>query len=179
MPDGGRPCALGRRALSRAAAERLGAGGARRIGAVPRPRPGTRGRRPVRVGGGRPARSPRPRRRRDASAPRPAPRRAPRAHRDAGGRVMTPTQILIAEDETLIRLDLRALLESSGFEVCAEARDGLEAVEPRKAIERAKGILMAKDGLTEAEAFERLRRASQRSGRPMRVIADAVAATLG
>src|SRR4026209_1461401 len=38
-------------------------------------------------------------------------------------------RILIAEDETIIRLDLRALLERAGFEVCAEAKDGLEAVE--------------------------------------------------
>ena len=55
----------------------------------------------------------------------------------------------------------------------------LEALEARKSIERAKGILMAKEGLSEEEAFARLRRASQRSGRPMKVIADAVAATLG
>src|SRR5437867_7152058 len=38
-------------------------------------------------------------------------------------------RVLIAEDETIIRLDLRALLERAGFEVCAEARDGVEAVE--------------------------------------------------
>src|SRR5881296_443841 len=37
-------------------------------------------------------------------------------------------RILVAEDETIIRLDLRALLERAGFEVCAEARDGEEAV---------------------------------------------------
>ena len=37
-------------------------------------------------------------------------------------------RILIAEDETIIRLDLRELLERSGYEVCAEARDGEEAV---------------------------------------------------
>jgi two-component system, response regulator PdtaR len=189
---------------------------------------------------------------------------------------MDATRILIAEDETIIRLDLVRLLAAAGFDVCAEARDGLEAVElaasttpdvaildvkmpqldgleaarrmlaarplpvllltafgdaeliaraadvgafaylmkpfreqdlvpairtaqarhaeltdlrlqastlrealaARKAIERAKGILMAKDGLTEAEAFDRLRRASQRSGRPMLVIAEAVTATL-
>ena len=40
----------------------------------------------------------------------------------------TPMRILIAEDETIIRLDLRELLERSGFEVVAEARDGEEAV---------------------------------------------------
>jgi two-component system, response regulator PdtaR len=185
-------------------------------------------------------------------------------------------RILVAEDETIIRLDLRDLLERSGFEVCAEARDGVEAVElarterpdlaimdvkmprldgieaarrilderpipivmltaygqdelvsraveagvfgylvkpfretdllpaihtatarheelqalreeaeslaealaARKAIERAKGLLMEKEGLSEADSFERLRRASQVSGRPLRVIAEAVIDTL-
>jgi len=186
-------------------------------------------------------------------------------------------RVLLAEDETIIRLDLRELLEAKGYEVCGEARDGVEAVElaaslepdvilmdvkmprldgveaarrilerravaivmltaygqdelvaraveagafgylakpfreqdvvaalvaaqarhtelaevrlqasslrealeARKAIERAKGILMAKEGIREEEAFVRLRQASQKSGRPMKVIADALAATLG
>jgi AmiR/NasT family two-component response regulator len=186
-------------------------------------------------------------------------------------------RILIAEDEAIIRLDLRSLLGANGFDVCGEARDGEEAValarslEPdvaimdvkmprldgidaarkileerpipivmltaygqeelvsraleagvfgylvkpfreqdllaairaasarheelsaarkeaeslaealaaRKAIERAKGLLMAKDGLSEDEAFVRLRTASQVTGRPLRVIAEAVVATLG
>jgi response regulator NasT len=39
-----------------------------------------------------------------------------------------PKRILIAEDETIIRLDLRQLLEEHGFVVCGEARDGVEAV---------------------------------------------------
>ena len=38
-------------------------------------------------------------------------------------------RILLAEDETIIRLDLKETLERAGFEVCAEARDGHEAVE--------------------------------------------------
>jgi len=38
-------------------------------------------------------------------------------------------RILVAEDETIIRLDLRELLERAGFDVCAEAKDGEEAVE--------------------------------------------------
>jgi two-component system, response regulator PdtaR len=184
-------------------------------------------------------------------------------------------RILIAEDETIIRLDLRDLLERAGFDVCAEARDGEEAVqlarehEPdvaimdvkmphldgieaarrildekpipivmltaygqdelvsraveagvfgylvkpfreqdllpaiktararheelmavreeaeslaealaaRKAIERAKGLLMAREGLSEQDAFARLRKASQISGRPLRVVAEALIAT--
>jgi response regulator NasT len=185
-------------------------------------------------------------------------------------------RILIAEDETIIRLDLRELLERAGYEVCAEARDGNEAVElarsakpdlavldvkmpqldgieaarrilderpipivmltaygqdelvsraveagvfgylvkpfretdllpaihtararheelaelreeasslaealaARKSIERAKGLLMEKEHLTEEEAYGRLRRASQVSGKPLKVVADAVVATL-
>ncbi len=188
----------------------------------------------------------------------------------------TPMKILIAEDETIIRLDLRELLERAGYDVVAEARDGEEAValarstEPelalldvkmpkldgidaarrileerpipivmvtaygetelvaraveagvfgylvkpfresdllpairtararheellalreeadslsealaaRKAIERAKGLLMEREGLTEQAAFARLRKASQISGRPLKVVADALIATL-
>ncbi len=184
-------------------------------------------------------------------------------------------RILIAEDETIIRLDLRALLEGAGFEVCAEARDGLEAVElaasekpdlavldvkmprldgidaarrileqqaipivmltaygqdelvsravevgvfgylvkpfretdllpairtararheelsalreeadslaealaARKTIEQAKGLLMEREGLSEQDAFARLRKASQVSGRPLKVVAEAIVAT--
>jgi two-component system, response regulator PdtaR len=185
-------------------------------------------------------------------------------------------RVLIAEDETIIRLDLKTLLERAGHEVCAEARDGEEAVElarstepdvavldvkmprvdgieaarrilderpipivmltaygqdelvsraveagvfgylvkpfreqdllpaihtararheelaalreeadslaealeARKVIERAKGLLMTKENLSEEEAFARLRKASQVSGRPLKVVAEAVVATL-
>jgi AmiR/NasT family two-component response regulator len=37
---------------------------------------------------------------------------------------------------------------------------------------------MEREGLSEQEAFARLRKASQVSGRPLRVVADAVVATL-
>jgi response regulator NasT len=184
-------------------------------------------------------------------------------------------RILIAEDETIIRLDLRELLQRAGFDVVAEAKDGEEAVAlarseapdlaildvkmprldgieaarrilderpipivmltaygqeelvsraieagvfgylvkpfreqdllpaiqtararheelaalreeaeslsealaARKTIERAKGLLMEKEKLTEEEAFARLRKASQVSGRPLKVVAEAVVAT--
>jgi AmiR/NasT family two-component response regulator len=36
---------------------------------------------------------------------------------------------------------------------------------------------MEKEGLSEEEAFRRLRKASQISGRPLRVVADALIAT--
>jgi AmiR/NasT family two-component response regulator len=191
-------------------------------------------------------------------------------------REQTMTRVLICEDETIIRLDLRDLLERAGFEVCGEAHDGEQAVElaraeepdvaimdvkmprldgieaarrilderpipivmltaygqedlvaraveagvfgylvkpfreqdllpaiatararheelsalreeseslaealaARKSIERAKGLLMEKEGMTEQEAFARLRRASQMSSKPLKVISDAVIAAL-
>jgi AmiR/NasT family two-component response regulator len=58
--------------------------------------------------------------------------------------------------------------------VRAEADSLSEALVARKAIERAKGLLMDREKLSEADAFGRLRRASQVSGRPLRVIAEAV-----
>jgi response regulator NasT len=59
-----------------------------------------------------------------------------------------------------------------------EADSLADALAARKAIEKAKGLLMTKEGLTEQDAFERLRRASQVSGKPLKVIAEAVVATL-
>src|SRR5207247_4529918 len=53
-------------------------------------------------------------------------------------------RILVAEDETIIRLDLRALLERAGFEVCAEARDGEEAVELARQTEPEVAVLDVK-----------------------------------
>ncbi len=52
--------------------------------------------------------------------------------------------VLIAEDETIIRLDLRQLLEEEGLVVCAEARDGLEAIELARETEPDLAILDVK-----------------------------------
>ncbi|MDX6594490.1 MAG: two-component system, response regulator PdtaR [Gaiellales bacterium] len=54
-----------------------------------------------------------------------------------------------------------------------------EALESRKVIERAKGLLMDRDELTEAEAFARIRAASQKTGKPLRDIAEAIVAAFG
>ena len=48
----------------------------------------------------------------------------------------------------------------------AEADSLADALAARKAIERAKGLLMEKEGLSEKDAFARLRKASQVSGPP-------------
>ena len=59
-----------------------------------------------------------------------------------------------------------------------EAASLAEALEARNAIARAKGLLMEREGLTEREAFARLRRASQISSRPIGMIAEAVVIAL-
>jgi two-component system, response regulator PdtaR len=53
-------------------------------------------------------------------------------------------RVLIAEDETIIRLDLRQILEENGLDVCAEARDGLEAIELARATNPDVAILDVK-----------------------------------
>ena len=66
-------------------------------------------------------------------------------------------RILIAEDETIIRLDLRDLLERAGFEVCAEAKDGEQAVELARTEQPDLAILDVKmpvlDGIAAAEVI--------------------------
>ncbi len=55
-----------------------------------------------------------------------------------------------------------------------EARQLRQTLEGRKVIERAKGSLMARFGLTEEDAFRRLRRAAMDSRKPMVEIAKAL-----
>jgi len=43
-------------------------------------------------------------------------------------------RVLIAEDESLIRMDLREMLEEEGHTVVAEARDGIEALEHARSL---------------------------------------------
>jgi response regulator NasT len=67
------------------------------------------------------------------------------------------------------------------FEELAEIREEAtslqEALATRKAVERAKGLLMRREGIGEQEAFAMIRGASQKSGRPMGVVAEALLAT--
>jgi response regulator NasT len=49
-----------------------------------------------------------------------------------------------------------------------------EALETRKKVERAKGILMDKQNLTESEAFRRIQKMSMNTRRPMKEVAEAI-----
>jgi response regulator NasT len=49
-----------------------------------------------------------------------------------------------------------------------------ETLEARKVVERAKGILMESQGLSEAEAFRKIQKMSMNNRRTMRAVADAI-----
>ena len=55
-----------------------------------------------------------------------------------------------------------------------EAKDLRRTLETRKSVDRAKGLLMDKEGMSEAEAFRRIQKLSMDSRKPMRVVAEAI-----
>jgi response regulator NasT len=69
--------------------------------------------------------------------------------------VTRQTRVLIAEDEALIRLDLREMLVEEGYEVCGEAADGAAAVRLAQELRPSLVILDVKmpvlDGISAAE----------------------------
>jgi response regulator NasT len=55
-----------------------------------------------------------------------------------------------------------------------EVQDLREALETRKLVERAKGILMETQGLSEAESFRKIQQISMNTRKPMREVASAI-----
>ncbi len=70
---------------------------------------------------------------------------------------MTATRLVLAEDEALIRLDLRETLEEDGYEIVGEAGDGAEAIALVREHKPDVAILDIKmpgtDGLTAAQVI--------------------------
>ena len=80
----------------------------------------------------------------------------------------------VAEEDLLPAITL-ALIRFRQFEALRrEVNDLREALEARKVIERAKGILMRRLNLSEEEAFRRLQRQSQDSNRRLAQVAEAI-----
>jgi AmiR/NasT family two-component response regulator len=74
---------------------------------------------------------------------------------------MKPRRIVVAEDESLIRMDIVETLKSQGFDVVGEAGDGLKAIELAKALSPDLMVMDIKmpdmDGLSAAEQIAKLR----------------------
>jgi uroporphyrinogen-III synthase len=68
----------------------------------------------------------------------------------------------------------KAKLQEENSRLAQEAGDMKRELETRKVVERAKGILMRNHGLTEEEAYLRLRGEARRMRRPMKDLAEAV-----
>lgn len=88
-----------------------------------------------------------------------------REHRtNIGKGSLVPTRVVIAEDEAIIRLDLKETLEEEGYEVVGETGRGDEAVELVKQLEPDIAILDIKmpglDGLSAAREISGERRAA-------------------
>lgn len=80
----------------------------------------------------------------------------------------------VAEEDLLPAITL-ALIRFRQFEALRrEVSDLREALEARKVIERAKGILMRRLNLSEEEAFRRLQRQSQDGNRRLAQVAEAI-----
>ncbi len=80
----------------------------------------------------------------------------------------------VAEEDLLPAITL-ALARFREFQALRqEVADLREALEARKVIERAKGILMRRLNLTEEEAFRRLQRQSQDTNRKLAEVAQAI-----
>jgi AmiR/NasT family two-component response regulator len=80
----------------------------------------------------------------------------------------------VSEEDLLPALTL-ALTRFKQFQALRrEVVDLREALEARKVIEKAKGILMRRLDLTEEEAFRRLQRQSQESNRKLAQVAEAI-----
>jgi AmiR/NasT family two-component response regulator len=75
----------------------------------------------------------------------------------------------------IIELSLARFEEFQALE--REVGDLREALESRKIVERAKGILMEVHGLRESEAFHRIRKASMDARKSMREVAEAILLT--
>jgi uroporphyrinogen-III synthase len=68
----------------------------------------------------------------------------------------------------------KSLLEEENARLTEETAEMKRQLETRKAVERAKGILQKRNGLSEEEAYLRMRNESRRLRRPMKDLADAI-----
>ena len=95
-------------------------------------------------------------------------------HRDAHDHSSEEIGTLIFIGEQLGVTISKNLLEEENARLLEETQEMKRELETRKLMERAKGILQQNHGITEEEAYLRLRNQSRRLRRPIRELAEAI-----
>ena len=95
-------------------------------------------------------------------------------HRDAHDHTPEEVALLTFVGEQMGNAVARAKLEEENARLQEETLVMKRELETRKLVERAKGILQRNHGLTEEEAYLRLRGESRRMRRPMKELAEAI-----
>lgn len=85
-----------------------------------------------------------------------------------------PHKFSNSEINILKSVATQAAIVIENFRLVVESKVIKEELESRKAIERAKGILMKESGLTEEEAYRRIQKKSMDNRKSMREIAEAI-----
>ena len=80
----------------------------------------------------------------------------------------------LAQREIIPTVQLAMEMRRRQQSLAERVADLEEALETRKLVERAKGILMDSHGLSEADAFRRMRRTSMDNRKTMREVAEAI-----
>ncbi len=88
-----------------------------------------------------------------------------------------PHEFTETEKAVLTMVANQAAICIQNTELMVQTKVIQEELETRKLVERAKGILMKQHGLSEEEAFKRIRKASMDSRKTMRQIAEAILLT--
>ncbi len=86
----------------------------------------------------------------------------------------TPHDFSETEINILTAVANQAAVAIENAELMVKSKVIQEELETRKKIERAKGILMSEEGLTEEEAYLRIRKYSMNSRKSMREVAEAI-----
>jgi uroporphyrinogen-III synthase len=95
-------------------------------------------------------------------------------HRDSHHHSSEEIGALIFIGEQLGVTISKSLLEEENARLLEETQEMKRELETRKLMERAKGILQQNHGITEEEAYLRLRNQSRRLRRPIRELAEAI-----
>lgn len=78
------------------------------------------------------------------------------------------------EQEILPAIEIALARFAEFRELKKETADLQETLETRKVVDRAKGILMDQQGMTEQEAFRKIQKTSMNSRKPMKEVAEAI-----